>query len=160
LSVRRRSSSGSATPELATTSRSTRRSSAACPAPHLHCAPALAHQLIRPLEIAHDRVDVAADVAHLGELGGLDLEEGRAGEARQPARDLGLADPGGADHDDILGGDLVAQLGGQLLAPPAVAERHRDRALGGGLADDVAIELGHDLARGQGIRLHEPAPAR
>ena len=46
---------------------------------------------------------------------------------------------------------LVAQLGRQLLAPPAVAQRHRDCALGGALADDVAVELGHDLARGQGV---------
>jgi hypothetical protein len=32
-------------------------------------------------------------------------------------------------------------------ATPAVAERDRDRALGGVLADDVAVELGDDLAR-------------
>jgi hypothetical protein len=43
-------------------------------------------------QVAHDRVDVLADVADLGELGRLDLDEGRVGEACQAARDLGLAD--------------------------------------------------------------------
>jgi hypothetical protein len=47
-------------------------------------------------EVADDRVDVLADVADLGELGRLDLDEGRVGEARQAARDLGLADSGRA----------------------------------------------------------------
>ena len=57
-----------------------------------------------------DRLDVAADVADLGELRRLDLEERRAGEPGQPPRDLGLADAGRADHDDVLRRDLVAQL--------------------------------------------------
>ena len=61
-------------------------------------------------EVADHRVHVAPDVAHLGELGGLDLHERRAGEPREPARDLGLADAGRADHDDVLGQDLVLQL--------------------------------------------------
>jgi hypothetical protein len=37
-----------------------------------------------------------------------------------------------------------------LHPTPAVAQRDRDRALGGLLADDVAIELLHDHARGHG----------
>ncbi len=60
-------------------------------------------------EIADDRLDVLADVADLGELGRLDLEEGRVGQRRQASRDLGLADAGRADHQDVLGRDLVAQ---------------------------------------------------
>src|SRR5581483_5942356 len=35
-------------------------------------------------EVAYDLLDVAADIADFGELGGLDLEERRAGELRQP----------------------------------------------------------------------------
>ena len=42
-------------------------------------------------EVAGDLLDIAADIADLGELGRLDLEERRLGEPRQPARDLGLA---------------------------------------------------------------------
>jgi len=101
-------------------------------------------------QIADDRLDVAADIADLGELGGLDLDEGGVGELGEAARDLGLADAGGADHQDVLGQHLLAQLLGQLLPAPAVAERDRDRALGVVLADDEAVELGDDLARAEG----------
>jgi hypothetical protein len=101
-------------------------------------------------EVAHDRVDVLADVADLGELGRLDLDEGRVGQPGQPARDLGLADAGRADHQDVLGRDLGAQFLVDALAPPAVAQRDRDGALGVLLADDVAVELGDDLLRGHG----------
>src|SRR3546814_1706849 len=62
-------------------------------------------------EIARDLLDVAADIAHFGELGRLDLDERRIGELRQPPRNLGLAAAGGADHEDVLGRHLVAQIG-------------------------------------------------
>ena len=98
-------------------------------------------------QVAHDLLDVAADIADLGELGRLDLEERRARELRQPARNLGLADAGRADHQDVLRQHLLAQLVVELQPPPAVAQRDRDRALGVGLADDEAVELGNDFAR-------------
>ena len=47
-------------------------------------------------QVADDRVDVAADVADLGELGRLDLDERRIGEPRQAARDFRLAHAGRA----------------------------------------------------------------
>ena len=100
-------------------------------------------------EIAHHRLDVAADVADLGELRRLDLDEGRLRQARQPARDLGLADAGRADHQDVLRRHLFGHLGRQLLPAHAVAQRDRHRALRLGLADDVLVELGDDLARRQ-----------
>ena len=97
-------------------------------------------------QVADDRVDVAADVAHLGELGRLDLDERRVGEARQAARDFGLADAGRADHQDVLRRDLLAQRLGHLLPPPAVAQRDRDGALRVVLPDDVLVELGDDFS--------------
>ena len=100
-------------------------------------------------EVAHDLLDVAADIADLGELGRLDLEERRAREPGEPARDLGLADAGRADHQDVLGQHLLAHLLVELQAAPAVAQRDRDRALGVGLADDEAVELGNDFAGGE-----------
>jgi hypothetical protein len=63
-------------------------------------------------QIAHDLLDIAADIADLGELGRLDLDEWRVGQLRQAAADLGLAAAGGADHQDVLGRHLVAQLRG------------------------------------------------
>ena len=110
----------------------------------------LAHQPDADLdEVADDLLDVAADIADLGELGRLDLDEGRAGEPRQAARDLGLADARGSDHQDVLRHHLFAQASLELLAPPAVAQRDGDGALGVLLADDVAVELGDDLAGGE-----------
>src|SRR6202035_3929767 len=60
-----------------------------------------------------------------------------------------LAAPRRPDHQDVLGQYLLAQLGRQLLAAPAIAQRDRDGALGVVLADDVAIKLGDDLARAE-----------
>ena len=71
---------------------------------------ALAHLGDRDLdEIAHDLLDIAADIADLGEFRGFDLEEGRACKYRQPSRDLGLADAGGSDHQDVFRQYLFAQ---------------------------------------------------
>ena len=102
-------------------------------------------------EVADHRLDVAADVADLGELRRFDLDERRVRQLREPARDLGLADAGRADHQDVLRRDLLGQLGRQLLAAHAIAQRDRHRALGLRLADDVLVELGDDLARRQRI---------
>ena len=102
-------------------------------------------------EIANHRLDVAADVAHLGELRRLDLEERRLRELGEPPRNLGLADAGRTDHEDVLRRDFLGQLRRQLLPPHAVAERDGHRALGLVLADDVFVELGDDLARGQRV---------
>jgi len=104
-------------------------------------------------QVAHHGLDVAADVPHLGELRGFDFDERRPGESGQAAGDLGLADAGGADQDDIGRGDLVADVVGRLASAPAVADRDRDGAFGRLLADDVSIELAHDLA---GRHLLEP----
>ncbi len=79
-------------------------------------------------EIAHHRLDVAPDVADLGVLRRLDLHERRADERREAARDLGLADAGRADHQNVLRRDLVAQVLARPRAPVAVAQRDGDGA--------------------------------
>ncbi len=110
----------------------------------------LARHLDRDVrQLLDDGVDFAADVADLGELGGLNLHERRLRQARQASGDLGLADAGRTDHQDVLRSDLLAQRLVDLHAPPAVAQRDRDRALGGGLSDDVLVELLDD-----GLRRH------
>ena len=88
------------------------------------------------------------DVAHLGELGGFHFHERRVREPREAARDLGLAAAGGADHEDVLRRDFLAQRIFDLHAAPAIAQRDGHGALGGALADDVLVELGNDFARG------------
>ena len=100
-------------------------------------------------QVADDLLHVAAHIAHLGELGGLHLQEGGARQLGEAAGNLGLAHAGGADHQDVLGQNLLAQLVVQLQPAPAVAQGNSHRALGIGLADDVAVELGDDLAGGK-----------
>ena len=108
-------------------------------------APALFLEPHRFLDqVAGDLLDVAADIADLGELGRLDLDERRVGKLGEPPADLGLAAAGGADHQYVLGRHLVAQFLGELLAAPAIAQRDRDRALGIVLADDVRVERRDD----------------
>ncbi len=68
---------------------------------------------------------------------------------RQAAGDLGLADPGRADHQDVLRRDLVPQIGRHPPPAPAVAQGDGDGLLGLRMADDVAVELGDDLAGGK-----------
>jgi hypothetical protein len=71
--------------------------------------------------------------------------------ASQAAADLGLAAAGGADHQDVLGRHFVAKIVGQALAPPAVAQGHRDRALGFVLADDMRVERRDNGFGGEGV---------
>src|SRR5690606_16981093 len=101
-------------------------------------------------QVADDLLHVLAHVADLGEAGGLDLDEGRVGQRRQAPRDLGLAHAGGADHQDVLRHHLVAQLRIELHAAPAVGQGGGVCGLGGLLADEVPVQLLHDLARGHG----------
>ena len=98
-------------------------------------------------QVADDGVDIAADVANLGELGRFDLDERGIGQLGQAPRDFRLADAGRADHEDVFRRDFVAQRFFHLLAAPAVAQRDGDGALGGALADDVFIELGDRKTR-------------
>ncbi len=99
-------------------------------------------------QVADDAVHLAADVADLGELRRLDLDERCPGEPRETARDLGLADAGRTDHQDVLRGDLAAQRFVDLHAAPAVAQCDGDRALGLVLADDVLVQFLDDLSGG------------
>ena len=100
-------------------------------------------------QVAHDLLDVAADIADLGEFRRLDFEERRAGELGQAAGNFGLADAGRPDHQNVLRQHFLAQPVVELQPAPAVAQRDRDRALGVALADDEAVELGNDFAGGR-----------
>ena len=100
-------------------------------------------------QVANHRLHIAAHVADFGELRGFDFKKGRVGELGQAAGDLGFADAGGADHDDVLRNDFFGQLGRQLLPAHAVAQGDRHGALGVLLADHILVEFGHDLARRQ-----------
>jgi hypothetical protein len=100
-------------------------------------------------KIAHDGIYVPANIANFGELRRLDLEEGRFRELGEAAANLGLADPGWSDHQDVLGVDLVAKVVAQPFPPPAIAQGHGNGALGFLLADDEAVKFGDNLAGGE-----------
>src|SRR5689334_7651251 len=78
----------------------------------LHFAFALAaHHVDRTLDqITHHRFDIATDVAYLGELRGLDLDERSAGQPRQSTRDISFADARGPDEDDVVRRYLFANF--------------------------------------------------
>jgi hypothetical protein len=106
--------------------------------PHrrLWCAPGGHGSFTRLLDghvdqVADDGIHILAHIAHLGELGGFDLDERRIGQAGQAARNLGFAHACGADHEDVLGGDFVPQRLIDLLPAPAVAQRNGHGPLGG-----------------------------
>ena len=114
--------------------------------------PVFAHHVYGQFdEIAHHRLDIAADVADFGEFRSLDLDERRLREPRQPPRDLGLADACRPDHQNILRHDVFGELGREPLPPHAIAKRDRHGALRVFLADDVLVELGDDLPRRQRV---------
>ena len=75
------------------------------------------------------------------------FRNGELASLRQPPRDLGLADAGRPDHEDVLRHHILGHFGLELLAADAIAQRDGDGALGVGLADDVLVELADDLAR-------------
>jgi hypothetical protein len=97
-------------------------------------------------EVAHHRLDVAPNVADLGVLRRLDLDERGARQRGEAPGDLGLPHAGRPDHQDVLGRDLFAEGVGEPLAAIAIAHRDGDGAFGVGLPDDVAVELRDDLA--------------
>ncbi len=133
---------------LAPTSASSTRASAlswACASTSLRRA-ALTMPIADFEQVADHLVDIAPDIADLGEFRGLHLDEGCIGEPGEAPGDLGLADAGRPDHQDVLRHHLFAHRALELLAPPAIAQRDRHGALGVVLADDVAVEFGNDLA--------------
>ena len=100
-------------------------------------------------QIAGNLFDVAADIADFGEFGGLDLDEWRIGQLGQTAGNLGLAAPRGANHQDVFGGNLVAQIRAETLAAPAIAQRNGNRPLCVRLANDMFVECSHNGFWGQ-----------
>jgi hypothetical protein len=96
-------------------------------------------------QVADDLFDVAPDIADLGELGGLDLDERRLGE-RASRRAISVLPTPVGPIIRMFFRQTSSRRFFQLLAPPAVAQRDGDGALGVLLADDEAVEFGDDFA--------------
>src|SRR5450830_150077 len=102
-------------------------------------------------QIADDGVNILANVADLGELGGLDLDERRIGEPRQTPRDFGFTHTSRANHQSVLGSNFCTQAGLDLLAPPAIAQCNGHRPLGLLLANNVFIKFKNNFLRSHGF---------
>src|SRR5690554_3947579 len=101
------------------------------------------HSHIR--QVPDNGLHIPAHVAHFGKLGGFYLQEGRVGQLRQAAGNLGFTHAGGADHQDILGGNLVTQAAVQLHPAPAVTQGNGHGTLGFLLAHDVFVKFVNDF---------------
>ena len=109
-------------------------------------------------ELEQDVLDVLADVAGLGQRGGVGDGERDVEAAGQGLREVGLAAAGGADQQDVGLGDLdvvvvaavgeAAALGRVAGLDPlvVVVDGDGEGTLGGLLADDVFLQEVEDLA--------------
>ena len=104
-------------------------------------------------ELEQDVLDVLADVAGLGEGGGVGDGERHVEHAGERLGEVRLAAAGGADEQDVglrqLDAVVLAAPGGGLRLHPLVVVVDGDgqRLLGGVLPDDVAAEEVEDLVR-------------
>src|SRR6185437_16438930 len=69
-------------------------------------------------QVADDLLDIPPDITDLGEFRRLDLKEWRAGQFRQPPRDLGLAATVRSDHQNVLRHHFLAHRRGQTQTAP------------------------------------------
>ncbi len=91
---------------------------------------------------------VLAHVAGLGQRGGVANGKGDVEDAGQRLGQQGLAGAGRANQEDVRLVDLDVRAGRAVHQPLVVAvDRHGQHLLGMLLADDVLVELGHDLPR-------------
>ncbi len=106
-------------------------------------------------ELEEDVLDVFADVAGLGERGGVGDGERHVQALGEGLGEVGLAAAGRADQQDValrdldLVGTLLGALDRAVRADAlvVVVDGDREGALGGLLADDVLLEEREDLAR-------------
>ena len=100
-------------------------------------------------QIAEDVFHIAAYIADFGEFGGLNLHKGRIHQLGQAAGDFGFTNARGTDHQDVFRGHFFADFRAELGSAVAVAQGNGNGALGLVLADNKAVQLAHDLARGK-----------
>ena len=99
-------------------------------------------------ELQEDVLDVLADVAGLREGRGVRDRERDVEDPRERLREQRLAAPGRAEEEDVRLLELdLAVLEAHAHALVVVVDRHRERALGLFLRDDVVVQDGVDVER-------------
>ena len=101
------------------------------------------------VELEDDVLDILADVARLGERGGVGDGEGNGEQARERLRQERLAGPGGTDEQDVrlLQLDVGAGLLGEVDPLVVIVDGDRELLLRDLLSDHVVVEEGFDLLR-------------
>ena len=117
----------------------------------------------RVQELEEDVLDVLADVAGLGQRGGVADREGDVEDPGQGPGEQGLAAAGRADQEDVrlVEFDLGVVVLGVDQPLVVVMDGDRQDLLGAVLVDDVRVELLLDLARGRDVGeegLGDPSP--
>ena len=97
-----------------------------------------------PHKVAHEVLDIAADVACLGKLGGIGLDERHTDQLGDAADEVGFTNAGRPHQHDVLLGVVALFFSVERLAHGVVviAQRHAQHLLGFVLLDDVAVEMG------------------
>ena len=116
---------------------------------------------LRPLDIVvgrlqqleDDVLDILADIARLGQRGGVRHGERHVDDARQRLGEQRLAAAGRADQQDVRLGELDVVVLGAVGEPlVVVVDGDRQHRLGVVLADDVVVENVADVARASARR--------
>ena len=97
-----------------------------------------------PHEVADEILDIAADVAGLGKLGGIGLDERHTDQLGDAANEVRFPDAGWPHQHDVLLGVVALFFPVERLAHGVVvvAQRHAQHLLGFVLLDDIAVEMG------------------
>ena len=100
-------------------------------------------------EFANEIFDIAADVTRFGKFGGVAFHEGNADEIRDATDEVGFADAGGANQDDVLLGviGLVFAFHGEADMVIMITHRDAEDFFGFVLLDDETIEVIFYFAR-------------
>ena len=105
-------------------------------------------------EIAHQIIDISADIACLAELRGIRLHKGDADEICRRADEVRLPNAGGPEQEDIL--FLIERsffaFQGEAHMLEVVAEGHAEDFFRLVLANDKAVEMPSDIRRLQAKR--------
>ena len=102
-------------------------------------------------EFTHEVIDIAADVAGFGELGGIGFNKRHSNEFRDVLDEVGFAHSGGTDDHDVLfldfeGLRVVVLRFERLYVIVVITDRDRQGLLGIVLTNDEAIEVRFDVA--------------
>ncbi len=97
-------------------------------------------------QITDNPLNIAANIAHFGVLGGLHLDERRAHQTSQPPGDFCFAHAGGANHNDVFWHNLILNSFPQAFAAIAIAQSHSHTFFGVQLADNIFVQFSHNLS--------------